>query len=982
MYAWFFSIVLTIGLATSLVAQTPDEVEVGPTPIPWYTGNLNVHPFMVHYGTAAGEQPAMDWASPERMAILKRIGVFADCDYQAWSMVEPQPGKWDFSRYIKTAQLVKKAGLDYIPFCWVHYPPQWYLDSPDFVPYRCAEHCEDLIQLSPWSPKVWEVYRSYYQAQKKAMGDYIGWIRVATPSDYGEIGYPAGMTSWLVPQKHAHAGFWCGDKYAVADFQSQMKSKFKTLKALNARWGTAFKQWDHVTQPVTLDDAARKQAWNSKKSTDMRRWLDFMDWYNGFWVRFVPGLCGVIRESYPKNQQIVSIGYGAEKNYFGNDVTRLVQMAKKTKIALQTPGNVSYYSQKRVSTACRFYGVPYYTEPPGDVQPNDEMRRLYNDIANGISVFFDYPPNMDRVRPQLKEYKDFMTGAQPVVDFAIFNSTINFRLEDDGAYPGPAYLLGEGSEQYDYDVVDETLINDGVLKHYRVMAYVYGNTTEQSSLKKIAEWVKQGGALITSQMGTVSSVEGGSSVWRSLVPSRMPDAASLLKGDRWDWPEVIKQCSRRVGKGIVIQLPVKPTNLKPLVDGCTQAIYNLKQAGNSFRNAPLIDDQANGFRAVLLTDRIVFYTWMPDGVDTIVKLRPEDWVGRKRPAQMEFRLKMAPHTLSSVRLVDPSTSRVLSNTHNLVTWMHGQNYLFNGCMQYLMECLGADKQYDYWFFSGVTGDSFTQVYRPDWSKFTSCLSQDAFSREMAKKAFDACGYEFQYVDKAELQAHKSRYIKKIVNSINAGIPVISRTNDDGGQFSAICGYEDNGKTLLFMEGDKTEPTRYTDGLSGKTGSPLCLVFAGKKKTAPPIADVYRQAVMNIPHQITLPAKDGLVFGKAAFDSWADALRNNDFTGVPDDKMDTWKIQGTYICIAGTNGCSRGYIKKALELNPDMVFINKLAPIFERQQMLFESMLSIGGGFEITKETLRNQELKLPIIAKIREFSKCCDEIMDVFASQK
>ncbi len=653
-FAWLLSCLCIAACISPVFAQEPNDVVVGDTPIPWYTGNLNVQPFMVHYGTASGEQPAMDCASPERIAMLKRIGVFADCDYQAWSLTEPTKGNWDFSRYIKTAQTVKQAGLGYIPFCWVHYAPQWFIDSPEFTPYKCLEHGEELIQLSPWSPNVWDIYRSYYQAQKKAMGEYIGWIRVATPSDYGEIGYPAGMTSWLVPQKHAHAGYWCGDKYAVADYQSEMRKKFKTLGALNARWGTSFTRWKVVTMPATLNNADRLKAEKSGKSTDMRRWLDFLDWYNGFWVRFVPKLSGVIRESYPTSKQILSIGYGADKNYFGNDVTRLVKMAKKTGVALQTPGNVSYYSQKRTSTACRFYGVPYYTEPPGDVDANAEMTRLFNDIGNGIDVFFDYPQNMDRVRPQLKAYKGYMTGSKPVVDFAIFNSTTSFRLnDDDAAYPLPSYLLGESSEQYDYDVVDENLIADGILSHYRVLAYVYGNTTEQNTLKKIEAWVKSGGVLVTCQMGSVRSVEGDDSVWQRLVPADIADSIEPGEADgRVNWASILSHCSRRIGKGIVIKLPCAPSQMKTLVDGMTKAIYHISDAGKGFRNAPLIDEEANGYRAILLQDRIVFYTWKDEPVETTIKFRPEDWVGRKRPAQMEYHLKLAPHGLSALELTD------------------------------------------------------------------------------------------------------------------------------------------------------------------------------------------------------------------------------------------------------------------------------------------------------------------------------------------
>ncbi len=46
----------------------------------------------------------------------------------------------------------------------------------------------------------------------------------------------------------------------------------------------------------------------------------------------------------------------------------------------------------------------------------------------------------------------------------------------------------------------------------------------------------------------------------------------------------------------------------------------------------------------------------------------------------------------------------------LISDLAGQNYWFNGCMDFLMECLGENQAYDYWFFSGITGDSFTQMY--------------------------------------------------------------------------------------------------------------------------------------------------------------------------------------------------------------------------------------------------------------------------------
>ena len=42
--------------------------------------------------------------------------------------------------------------------------------------------------------------------------------------------------------------------------------------------------------------------------------------------------------------------------------------------------------------------------------------------------------------------------------------------------------------------------------------------------------------------------------------------------------------------------------------------------------------------------------------------------------------------------------KVLENARLLCDGMLGQNYWFNGCMDYLMECLGESPDYDYWFF--------------------------------------------------------------------------------------------------------------------------------------------------------------------------------------------------------------------------------------------------------------------------------------------
>ena len=77
--------------------------------------------------------------------------------------------------------------------------------------------------------------------------------------------------------------------------------------------------------------------------------------------------------------------------------------------------------------------------------------------------------------------------------------------------------------------------------------------------------------------------------------------------------------------------------------------------------------------------------------------------------------------------------------HPLISMAQGQNYWLNGCMAFLMECVGENAAYDYWFFSGVTGDSFLQVYSKQPDNMALCYSH-IMTDIAVKKAFDACGY--------------------------------------------------------------------------------------------------------------------------------------------------------------------------------------------------------------------------------------------------
>ncbi|MCX6360171.1 MAG: beta-galactosidase [Armatimonadetes bacterium] len=642
-------IVAAVALLAACAGAQQDAPPIGKTRIPWYTGNMSVYPFMSYWGTFAG--PASDLATPQRIAQLKRIGVFADCDYQSWCMVEQAPGNWDFSLYRGNADALHDAGLGYVPFSWVHFPPKWYLQRPEFVPYQCAEHGGKLLQLSPWAPNVWDIYREFYKRQRQAMGERVGWIRMSTPSDYGEIGYPAAMTSWLVPQKHAHAGYWCGDPYAREDFRAEMRRKFRGLAALNARWGTAFATWDAVAYPALEGSQGAAQARKSGSAQDRRRWLDFVDWYYGVWIRFTPRMATLLRSIYPTNPLVASVGYASEVTCFGNDYTAIPKMAARAGLALQTPGNVSYYGVKRVSTACHFYGCPFYTEPPGDVPPDAEVARFFCDISNGVQVYFEYPDNLDRARAKLVTYKEHMTGGRPRVDLALFHPTTEHRLNaGEGNFPLDVFLLGEqGRDRYDFDVVDESLIADGALRRYRALVYVAGRVVEARTLAKLEVWVRAGGILLTCSLGGVETVEGDRSAWRRLVGPEPAMASPGAQG--WDWAAVRASCARRMGKGAVVSLPVAPSNRERLMEAVERLAHHAGDLVPGAASAPLIDGVADGVQSTLLPDRILYFNPTDKAITKRIRFRPADWArSRLRPDPMEQELTLPPHSIEAILL--------------------------------------------------------------------------------------------------------------------------------------------------------------------------------------------------------------------------------------------------------------------------------------------------------------------------------------------
>ena len=376
------------------------------------------------------------------------------------------------------------------------------------------------------------------------------------------------------------------------------------------------------------------------------------------------------------------------------------------------------------------------------------------------------------------------------------------------------------------------------------------------------------------------------------------------------------------------------------------------------------------------------------------------------------------------------SNNIIPIIHRLITDEYGENYWFNGCARYVMEALGEYKadsdlmtdeienetaiisDLGYWLFSGLTGDIFTHFYPRNHvyrGEAISCMRMSAGDTEFVESVFAKCGYAATYVLGQDLIKNKEMYKQTLMAYIDKGIPVIAWGPRTGSHTTAIVGmyvgYEEYGKTFLYITGNKNEPERISFD-AALSYDPECLdkqhalesvidillpdggglqggwVFVGEKIQTRPIADIYREALQGI-HAIMTKKSDTFAYGPEALYAWADTIESGWFEGMTPDKFDDWGMHTNFVCVLATNGsCIHNFLWRAKTLNPDMTFLDDVCELYERTEGICsndngEDLEAIGGGFNVTLETLQDKEKCKKIAAKIREAAVCMDEVVQI-----
>lgn len=303
--------------------------------------------------------------------------------------------------------------------------------------------------------------------------------------------------------------------------------------------------------------------------------------------------------------------------------------------------------------------------------------------------------------------------------------------------------------------------------------------------------------------------------------------------------------------------------------------------------------------------------------------------------------------------------KLLENIHQLQYPNKGQNYVFNGCMKYLMECLGEKEEYDYYFFSFISGDCVTQVFGQNKDRWYPSFSQSHFNVDLVKRVFDSIGYSFTFVTPEELKNNTEKYRKMIISYIDKGIPVIGKGFNNfwdnkvqiTDEVSCIVGYENDGEIFFRLPEESTDlmPVSLEDEY------PYILVFAGEKTEEPKLSDVYKNAFFNIPRLLTLPSLNGVSFGIQAFANWSKAIVGG-FYDIPESEFDSWRLYTIYVCNLATNLFNKKFVDRTFELNPEFVNIKSdFDKIYAGMEKLYVELKKQGGEFNITYATLQDNK---------------------------
>lgn len=465
--------------------------------------------------------------------IFRALSVTSVESYVDWAGVEPEEGKWDWSKWDKQVATLKAAGLKWVPFLIAgpaYATPLWFQNGPASRFYRCLEHGRDSKVQTIFNPDLPRYVERFINAFAERYRDsgVIESVLLGITGIYGESIYPAGpeggWTTRLNDRYHNHAGWWAGDELAVAAFRAAMKRRYGNVAALNKAWGAGQASFSDVTtfQP--------DKAPNDRARADLVEWYQqaMTDW-SVLWVR-------ATRRAMPKAEIYLCTG-GNGDPVLGADFTAQAKAIAPFGAGVRITNEASDYAAnfsitREVATATRHYRTFCGFEPAGGVNATGVVARIYNATASGARQLHYYTNNVLDNDPAVRNFRANaarLIPRRPRVEAALYVPRETWALAPDSIHRwyGIARKLRDIA---DVDFVTRLSVADGALRGCRVLVMAETPVLEPKAAAVIARWVERGGVLIAAPRagGAIGGRLHNHEAWRARLLSEESDSAGLL----------------------------------------------------------------------------------------------------------------------------------------------------------------------------------------------------------------------------------------------------------------------------------------------------------------------------------------------------------------------------------------------------------------------------------------------------------------------
>ena len=475
-------------------------------------------------GADAKREMALDKslaAMRELCPVARALGFSAIESYAKWNFVEPEKGVFDWSYYDAIVDEAQRHELKWFPLLIVgsaYALPPWFYSSDENVGFVCLEHGKrNNIQsiFTDFQPPHVRRFMNAFGRHYGPMEALLG-VRLGPSGNYGESQYPAGGNwGYRGEREHIHIGWWAGDDYAAGRLQDYLRARYPDIDALNASWDETYGSFDDIHPFVAqFAESPRKRK-------------DFVDWYVDAMTAWCEDWAVWAREAMPDTDIYQSSGgWGFVES--GTDFTDQARSMAKVAGGIRATNETDSYAQnfyatRMITSAARFYDVPFGSEPAGYGSARGVVARLYNIIVNNGQHLFYYHPNLlsnDQAVGKWLKYAPLLDERdEPFIEVAALYPDTMGKLDD--AVFRNLYAFTFNAQvaalrpKLDFDFCSEQMVLDGALSRYKVLLLLWNQMIEEKPLEQLDAWVRGGGIVLVAQWRSqpLTTVEGDRSVF-------------------------------------------------------------------------------------------------------------------------------------------------------------------------------------------------------------------------------------------------------------------------------------------------------------------------------------------------------------------------------------------------------------------------------------------------------------------------------------